>query len=174
MTVYNEARVCELYPSSLASAIRKLMQIRVFGGNEPSFSGLGGWVFEQTIQYCIRRELEAHKVKAEIVEQVKLKPRIRADLKIGNAAIEIKASGLFDTAAIAKYQERRKAANDLGWEYLFITGGESYQPYRRGITMAPGEANTFFLDTRGDWKRLISRLAYLNRGLGARLRTHTR
>lgn len=159
MTIYNEDRVLELYSASLTSAIRKLKQIRVFCGNEPNFSGLRGWVFEQTIQYCIKRELKARKVKAEIAEQVKLKSGIKADLKIGNTVIEIKESGLFDTAGIAKYKKYRKAVNDLGFEYLFITGGERYQPYRRGITTALGRENTFFLDTRGDWKRFINRLA---------------
>jgi hypothetical protein len=150
MTIYNEDKVYKLYSSSLASAVRRLTKIRVFCGKEPGFSGLGGWVFEQTIQYCIKRELKARKVKARIAEQVTLKSRIKADLRIGNAAIEIKESGLFSASDISKYKEYKKAANDLGLEYLFITGGERYQPYRRGITTALGKANTFFLDTSGD------------------------
>ncbi len=161
MTIYNEYQVYKLYLSSLKSATRMLKQIRVFCGNEPNFSGLDGWVFEQTIQYCIKKELKARKVKAEIAEQVKLKSRIKVDLKIGNAAIEIKKSGLFSASDVAKYRKYRKAVNDLGLEYLFITGGERYQPYRRGITTALGKANTFFLDTSGDWKRFINRLVHL-------------
>ena len=92
---------------------------------------------------------------------MKLKSRVRADLKIGNAAIEIKESGLFSPAGVAKYREYRKAANNLGLEYLFITGGERYQPYRHGITKALGKSNVFFLDTSGDWKNFINRLVRL-------------
>jgi hypothetical protein len=161
MTIYNEHRVLKLYESSRAAAIRKLAEIPVFCGNEPSFTGLSGWVFEQTIQYCLRRELKARKVEVEIAEQEKLQPRIKADLIIGCAVIEIKQSGLYTRSAITKYEKYRKAANTRGLEYLFVTGGERYQPYRDGISKALGKENAFFLDTNGEWKRFISRLVQL-------------
>ena len=159
--IYNKDQIHRLYSSSLRTAVRKLKEIKVFCGNDPSFSGLGGWVFEQTIQYCLRRELKARKVKIEIAEQVKLKPRIKVDLRVGKAVIEIKGSGLFNTSDIAKYRQYREAANDVGLEYLFITGGERYQPYRDGITKALGSENTFFLDTNSEWRRFINRIVRL-------------
>jgi hypothetical protein len=161
MTVYDEAQIRRLYSSSLRTAVRKLKEIKVFCGSEPSFSGLGGWVFEQTIQYCLRRELKVQKVEIEIAEQVKLKPRIKADLRVGKAVIEIKKSGLFAPSDIAKYSKYRKAANDVGLEYLFITGSESYSPYQARIIEALESENTFFLDKNGDWRRFVNRIVHL-------------
>lgn len=139
----------------------KLAEIPIFRGNEPDFAGLRGWVFEQTIQYCLRRELKARKVKVEIGEQEKLQSRIKADLRIGCAVIEVKLSGFYTRSAITKYEEYRKAANALGLEYLFVTGSERYQLYRDGITKALGKRNAFFLDTSGEWKRFIDRVVQL-------------
>jgi hypothetical protein len=161
MAIYNERKVLELYESSLATAVRKLAEIPTFCGNEPSFTGLRGWVFEQTIQYCLRRELKARKVEVEIGEQEKLQSRIKADLRIGCAAIEIKLSGFYTRAAITKYKEYRRVANALGLEYLFITGSEGYLAYRDGIAKALGKGNVFFLDTSGEWRRFIDRVVQL-------------
>jgi len=99
--------------------------------------------------------------QSEIVKQVKLKARVKADLRIGNVAIEIKQSGLFSASDIAKYKRYRKVANDLGLGYLYVTGGERCQPYRDGISKVLGKENTFFLDTDGEWKRFICRLVCL-------------
>jgi len=107
MTIYNEDQIYELYSSSLTKAVRKLTEVPVFCGNEPSFSGLNGLVFEQTIQYCIKKELKAQKVKVEIVEQAKLRSRIKTDLRIGDVAIEIKQSGLFNTRKSPQTFSRR-------------------------------------------------------------------
>ena len=113
-------------------AIRKLAQLPVYCGTGPDFGQLTGWVYEQTIQFCIRRELKARKVKAHIKEHVSLRGRAKADLKVNNVAIEIKHSGLFGSGDAAKYRDYRKAASAKGWEYLFITRGESYRPTGQG------------------------------------------
>ena len=162
MTIYDEEQVLRLCESSRTAAIRALTKIRIFCGTEPSFSGLGGWVFEQTVQYCLRKELNARRAQvATIAEQGKVGSRIRADLLVGRAAVEIKQSGLYSSSAIAKYGQYRRAANAQGLEYLFITGGERYQPYRDGITKALGKENVFFLDQNGDWKRFVARVIQL-------------
>lgn len=161
MTIYDKDQIDELYESNLTVAKQKLSEIKVFCGTEPSFSGLNGWVFEQTIQYCLRKELEARKVRAEIKEQVKLKSRVKVDIGIGKVVIEIKQSGLFNSPDIDKYKRYRKFACDKGLEYLFVSGGESYQPYKDGVIKAIGQENAFFLDKDGEWERFISRLVRL-------------
>ena len=110
---------------------------------------------------CIRRELTARKLKADIKEHVCLRGRAKADLKVNNVAIEIKHNGLFGSSDAAKYRDYRKAATTNGWSYLFITRSESYPPYRTGITEALGRENVFFLDRKGDWKRFMRRLEEL-------------
>lgn len=160
-TVFNEAKVWALHTSTVRAAKRHLTQLRVYSGNEPTFSGLSGWVFEQTIQYCIKRELRVANVRSEITEQVRFGSRAKADLRIGNVAVEIKLSGLFSKTDIAKYRKYKQAANSMGLEYLFVTGGESYQQYRDGIARVLGQENVFFLDTPNEWKRLIARLKRL-------------
>ena len=161
MLAYTEDQIKELYLSSLQAAKRNLRRLPVYCGNEPNFLGLNGWIFEQTIQHCVRKEFAARKIAVEIIEQAKLKARVKADLRINNVAIEIKQSGLFAASDIAKYEGYMHAAHDIGLEYLYITGDEGYQPYRQGITHVLGKNNAFFLDTTGDWKRFIHRLLRL-------------
>jgi hypothetical protein len=134
----------------------------VYCGTKPAFGQLTGWVYEQTIQHCIRRELKAHKIKAEITEHDNLRGRAKADLKVNDVAIEIKHSGLFGSEDADKYKEYMEAASaKKGWRYLFVTRRESYAPYRTGIANALGTENVFFLDTEGDWKRFMHRLEEL-------------
>jgi len=70
---------------------------------KPSFKGLSGWVFEQTIHSCLLNELNGSGIHTKIEEQAKLGGRTTADLLIGaSAAIEIKARGLFAPNAADK------------------------------------------------------------------------
>jgi hypothetical protein len=161
MSIYTESQVNKLFDSNYSSVVHKLEELTVYCGTEPAFGQLTGWVYEQTIQYCIRRELEARKVKAYIKEHVSLRGRAKADLKVNSVAIEIKHRGLFGSSDAAKYRDYKKAATANGWAYLFITGSESHRPYRTGITKALGRENVFFLDTKGDWKRFVRRLEEL-------------
>ena len=161
MTVYTETKIDGLYESNYKDAVSKLTQLPVYCGTPPHFGQLTGWVYEQTIQYCIKQELEARKVKADIKEQVSLRGRAKADLKVNNVAIEIKHNGLFGSQDAAKYSEYSKAASAKGWHYLYITQGETYKSYRAGITETLGRENVFFLDTEGDWDRFVGRLAEL-------------
>jgi hypothetical protein len=161
MTVYTERQIERLFDSSYERAVRALTRLPVYCGTKPAFGQLTGWVYEQTIQHCIRRELKAHKIKAEFTEHVRLRGKAKADLKVNNVAIEIKHDGLFDSGDAARHRDYRKAARANRWEYLYITRCESYRPYRTGITNALGTENVFFLDTKGDWKRFMHRLEEL-------------
>lgn len=93
--------------------------------------------------------------------RVQLLPKVKADLQIDRAVVEVKQSGMFEPAAIEKYGKYRQVANRMGMDHLFITLGERYQPYRQGITKILGVENTFFLDTRGEWKRFVKRIVQL-------------
>jgi hypothetical protein len=74
MSIFTENKIYELYETNHRAAADKLKQIPVYCGNEPSFTGLNGWVFEQTIQYCIKKELKAKRIKTETIEQAQLGP----------------------------------------------------------------------------------------------------
>lgn len=92
------------YESNLKIAKAALASLEFCCSEEPSFQGLSGWVFEQTVQDCLRKQLNALGIRAEIQEQATLAGRARADLLIGSAvAIEIKAKGLFDKNAASRY-----------------------------------------------------------------------
>src|SRR5689334_19076052 len=103
--IYDETKVEKVYQKSLRDAKELLRELRVHSGREPNFSGLSGWVYEQTIQHCIRKELkEMGLVAKPVLEQVSLGGRTRVDLLIGNTAIEIKTSGLFGLHEIERYK----------------------------------------------------------------------
>ena len=133
MTIYTENQIEGLFDSNHQQAIHMLTQLPVYCGTEPGFGQLTGWVYEQTLQHCIRQELNARNLKAEIAVHVKLRGRSKADLKVHNVAIEIKHGGLFGSGDAAKYGGCKEAAAANGWEYLFITQRESHRPYRTGI-----------------------------------------
>jgi hypothetical protein len=156
MTVVDENSIWVLFYSNLKQAKANLAKLKVYCGKEPVFAGLSGWVFEQTIQHCIQRELEAQGAKPTMAEQVSLGGRVRADLSVGNVAIEIKLSGLYGLDGVRRYRQYRKAAEKKGFRYLFLTGGETYQPYRNGIIEALGRSNVFFLSDSGEWNRFVT------------------
>lgn len=159
--IYDEERVLRRSESSRKSAVRGLEALEVYCGREPHVLGLNGWVFEQTVQICIKEELEAQQITVDIGEQVPLEGRIKADLAVGTVLIEVKRRGLFEAGDIEKYQQYRQRANAKRLEYLYITGQETYQPYRDRTVQALGQENAFFLDTPGEWARFINRLVEL-------------
>ena len=63
MSVFYEKTIRELYERNLALAKAKLTELPVHCGHVPNFGGLNGWVFEQTIQYCLQKEIEAEGIK---------------------------------------------------------------------------------------------------------------
>jgi hypothetical protein len=157
MTIYNGDSIWNLSEKNLAQAKKKLSQIKVFCGQKPSFSGLSGWVYEQTVQHCIQRELKAIGIKADIQEQFPLVGRAKADLAVNSVAIEIKSRGLFGMSDedFQRHRKYQKAAKAKGYNYVFVTSGENSQIYRQGIIRALGQKKVFFLDRDGDWSRLI-------------------
>ena len=163
MPVISQSEVWALYEDALAAAEQCLSKLRIASGETPAFTGLAGWVFEQTVQHCLRRELAARGVSASMKEQVKLGRRGKADLLVGDIALEIKLRGIFSQSAIDRYANYARLAHAEGRQYLYLTGGEGYRPYRQGVAAAVGPSNTFFLDTEGHWQRFIGRVLVLLR-----------
>ena len=123
-------------------------------GREPSFTGLSGWIYEQTICYCLSQELKALGIPPSISQQEPLYGRVKIDLLVGRVAIEIKSLGSFGDDA-KKYSKYRTKVERKKWVYCYLTRSETYQPYRLAVEEAFGEKRTFFLDTPGDWKRFV-------------------
>ncbi|MDA8240095.1 MAG: hypothetical protein M0Z67_06965 [Nitrospiraceae bacterium] len=98
-----EAEVRDRYHDALKEAARRLKELSVFCGRDPAFSGLSGWVFEKTIQKCIRDSLTSCGAALAIDEQFPLGGR-KADLRVGRVVVEIKSAGLFGQLDIAKYR----------------------------------------------------------------------
>lgn len=168
MAQFDEIDIKRLFSRNLQTAKDALQRLEVFCGEEPKFNGLPGWVFEKAIQNCIRKELKGKGVESKIREQVSLGGRSKVDLVIGEKiAIEIKVNGLYEpTDKIEKrYQNHRKAAENRGWQYIFLSLDGTYGPYREAIIKALGEENVFYLffgyplkQQKGEWKRLINLL----------------
>ena len=156
---YDEDKVKELYQENLEDARKRLASLPVAEGRVPNIKGLNGWVYEQTIHYCLCQELMATELST-IVEDVKedvpipLYKRARVDLLVGNVAIEIKAAGSFRGDA-EKYSRYRVIVEKEGWLYCYLAGSDIYKPYRLSIESTFGKEQVFFLDTKGDWERFV-------------------
>jgi hypothetical protein len=159
MSIYDGTGIRSIFQQNLESAKSRLAELEVFCGRKADFGGLNGWVFEQTIQYCLRKELDARRLTHDIKEQHTLAGRTKADLLIGGRlAVEIKSRGLFSKSAIDRYRRYSEAAKRSGLVYLFLTASESYRPYRDGIADALGKESVFFLDEEGSWDRFVARV----------------
>jgi hypothetical protein len=158
--VYTEHAITTLYEESLAEAEAKLASLDIAEGRSPSARGLSGWVFEQTIRFCLAQELRALGLTPDIREQVPLVGRARADMGVGKAAIELKVRGSFG-AGDSKYSDYRAAAEHRGLAYLYLTMQETYAPYRDATRATFGADKSFFLDAAGDWARFVDAVAGL-------------
>jgi hypothetical protein len=157
---YDAKKVLALFDRSLEEAKSALRGLAVAAGREPRFSGLNGWVFEQTVEHCLREELELLGPTSDVEEQVALGGRAKVDLRVGRTAIEIKRSGLFGDSDVARYTTYRALAEEKGWRYVFLSGAESYGPYRTGIIKALGSQNVVILDGEGgEWERFVGIVA---------------
>lgn len=156
--MFKSIEVWELYKQCLEQAREKLREIDVFCDNDPTFGGLSGWVFEQTIQHCVQKELQARGIQIQIKQQVSLTGRAKADLVVENiAAIEVKTSGLFGMADVERYKKYKEAALQQGFQrYLYLTWSESHLPYKLGLNDALGEENIFYIENPAEWSRFIS------------------
>jgi len=151
---YHENEIEKLYLENLSIAQTMLASLRVAEGRQPTTKGLNGWVYEQTIRYCLCEELKELGRTTTIEEQVPLHGRVKIDMLVGRAAIEIKALGIFGNDA-QKYSGYRVKAEENGWNYFYLTRGESYNPYRVAMQSTFGEERAFFLDSPGDWERFV-------------------
>lgn len=151
---YDENEVDKLYQENLSAAQNLLASLPVAEGRQPTTKGLNGWVYEQTIRYCLYEELKGLGLTPTIKEQVPLHGRIKVDMLVGKVAIEIKALGIFGNVG-QKYGRYRVKAEENGWSYFYVTRGESYSPYRVAMQSIFGEERAFFLDTPTEWERFV-------------------
>ena len=153
--------IWKMHLRNLKQAKDKLAELEVYCNKPPMFGGLSGWIFEQTIQTCLRKELEAFGCHPEFQEDIRI-GRKRADLGIDNLiAVEIKSAGLFSKEEAERYGKYKVSAAQNGLEYLFLTSGEHCAVYRHGIIEAVGTENVFFLDDIKDWGRFVARITEL-------------
>ena len=158
---YNEHTVEKLCQDNLLAAYQLLASLTVAEGRKPTTKGLNGWVFEQTVRYCLAQELTILELSPILKEQVPLYGRTKIDLLVGCVAIEIKARGSFGDDA-RKYTGYRGKIEERGWVYCYLTLGESYNPYRLATESAFGKERAFFLDTPGDWERFVREIVKNN------------
>jgi hypothetical protein len=151
---YDEHDIENLYQENLSAAWQMLASLPVAEGRQPTTQGLNGWIYEQTVRHCLSQEFSELEVAPAIEEQVPLHGRVKVDILVGRAAIEIKALGIFGKDA-QKYSGYRVKAEEKGWSYLYLTRGESYNPYRMAMQYIFGEERAFFLDSSGDWERFV-------------------
>ncbi|MGB7581887.1 MAG: hypothetical protein WBL85_05510 [Sedimentisphaerales bacterium] len=151
---YDENTVEKLYQENLDKARQLLASLPAAEGRKPNVTGLNGWVYEQTIRYCLCQELMVLGLSTLVKEQVPLYGRAKVDLLVGNVAIEIKALGSFGDDA-EKYRRYRVKVEGRGWVYCYLTRSESYKPYHLSTESTFGKKRAFFLDTKGDWERFV-------------------
>ena len=151
---YDEQEIERFYQENLSAARKLLASLAVAEGREPTTKGLNGWVYEQTIRFCLSQELKALGILLITAEQVPLSGRAKIDLLVGKVAIEIKSLGSFGDDA-KKYSGYRTKVEQKGWVYCYLTRGESYHPYRLATEEAFGKEKAFYLDTQGDWRRFV-------------------
>jgi len=153
---YDAKKISEMTETNLRLAKMRLAELPICCGREPSIAGLHGWVFEQTLQFCIREELAEHGLSPDVEEQVGIGGRAKADFRLAHVLIEVKTRGLFGMADVQKYGKYREQAEGRGYRYLFVTASETHEPYRRGIIEALGQSNVFILAQPGEWERLVT------------------
>ncbi len=156
--IYNERLIEELYQRNLVDAHKLLASIQVADGRGPNVKGLSGWVYEQTIRYCLEQELKSRNIHPPIKEQIPISGRAKIDLLISRVAIEIKSRGAFSRYFKEKYKKYRAEVEKRGWVYFYITGRERYYNYRLMAENTFGKNRAFFLDTDGDWERFVMEL----------------
>jgi hypothetical protein len=155
--IYNENTVQGVYEANFREAQRQLQNLPIYCGCEPNFPGLAGWVFEQTIQHCIRRELAEMNLGAEIEEQV-MSGEVKIDLLIGKTAIEVKTGPYFSEHDIVKCVNNQTKALENDWLYILLSLYKN--AFWPGVIDALGKDNAVFLQNcNGEWKRFIRIIA---------------
>ncbi len=155
---YDESRIEEIYQANLRSGLGMLSTLQVSQGRKPAVTGLSGWIYEQTIRFCLADELHLLGHDPVMLDQVKLNGRAKLDLVVSKAAIEIKALGSYGPNGDEKYSRYKELVGSRGLVYLYLTRCETHKPYRINTISIFGEGNAFFLDDSGDWNRFVRRV----------------
>jgi len=116
---YDENGIKKLYKDNLKAARKLLASLPVAEGREPNTKGLSGWIYEQTIRYCLSQELMTLGLCPVMEEQIPLYGRTKIDLLVGRVAVEIKALGSFGDDA-RKYSKYRAKVEERGWVYFLF------------------------------------------------------
>ncbi len=153
--LYDEKEIEEIYQRNLDAAGRLLSTLQVADGRMPKVGGLSGWIYEQTIRYCLEKELLYRGLRIPIEEQVPISGRAKVDLLLdGKVAIEIKSLGSFGSD-IEKFRKYIPLVLKKGWIYLYLTRRERHEPYRKAFEEMFSRRHAFFLDTEGEWARFV-------------------
>ncbi len=153
--LYDEKEIEEIYQRNLDAAKRLLSTLQVADGRLPKVGGLSGWIYEQTIRYCLEKELLYRGLRVSFEEQVPISGRARVDLLLdGKVAIEIKSLGSFGSD-IEKFKRYIPVVLKKGWVYLYLTRRERHKPYREAFEGLFSRRHAFFLDTEGEWSRFV-------------------
>jgi hypothetical protein len=156
---HNKNTIEELYKNSLRNAQMGLSGLAIAKGRKPYVIGLSGWVYEQTIRACLEDELTAMSISIPMEEQVSLQGRVKIDLRVGAAAIEIKVGGFIGAKGAEKYREYRRKIEAKGWVYFYLTRKESYGPYCELSHDIFGTDRAFFMDQENNWVRFVEAIA---------------
>ena len=95
MSISDEAKIRKIYSENLRTAKQKLAEVPVCAGNDPDFTGLRGWIYEQSIQFCIKRELNSENITADIEEQFKLEGRVRTHIQAKRGCNPVRTNDSF-------------------------------------------------------------------------------
>lgn len=160
--MFSEGDVTASHEATLEQARRALAALPFAADAVPEFRGLRGWVFEQTVRHCLRQELVARGLDPPIREQWRIAgTRKVADLLVERVAVEVKESGLFAYASVAKYRDCQAHTTAAGFHYLYRAGVKTNPRLRAGMRDAVGAESAFYLDHAGDWRRFVDRLVCL-------------
>lgn len=159
---YNGSDIERIFNENLSLAAIGLETIPIARGRKPSFQGLNGWVYEQTIHSCLEDELLLQNISLPITQQKTLKGRAKVDLFVGlNTAIEIKAGGIFGDDS-EKYKKYCSIAAEIGWTYLYITKRETHKPYYEATKAVFGDDSAFFLNEETGWEDFVNAVIKAN------------
>lgn len=163
MAKYGGCDIERIYTENLSIAVDRLKDIPIARGRKPAFQGLNGWVYEQTIRFCLEDELERMGLNLEIRDQVTLQGRAKVDLLVGKGtAIEVKAGGIFGDDA-DKYRGYCAIAREMKhWTYLYVTRKETHRPYYEATKQVFGPEAAFFLDEDQGWADFVSAVVRAN------------
>jgi hypothetical protein len=100
---YDANKIFELTEANLKLAKARLAELPICCGREPSIAGLHGWIFEQTLQFCIRGELAECGLYPDAEEQVAIGGRAKADFRLAHILLEVKTRGLFGMCDVQRH-----------------------------------------------------------------------